>query len=138
MDDAPKESLFVYGTLRQASQSLMYKLLARYATFYANAWFNGQLYVVSYYPCAIESNNPADKVYGELYELHDAKTVLAKLDVYEVCSATCPEPHEYTRVKKTMNTNAGDAIEAWIYIYNFPVGELEQIQSGDFFDHISH
>lgn len=128
--------LFVYGTLRRDSNNEMYKLLARHAEFYSDAWFCGKLFRVTYYPCAIPSDNPEDKIYGELYKLKDPEFLMEKLDDYEECSDKYPDPREYVREKKLINTAMGNCIEAWIYIYNRPVNDLMQIKSGNFFEDV--
>lgn len=134
MDNEFDQYLFVYGTLRRDSNNDMYKLLARHAEFCSDAWFAGKLFKVTYYPCAIPSDDPADRVYGELYKLRDPKFLLEKLDDYEECSDKYPEPKEYVRERKLVHTPMGNSIEAWIYIYNRPVNDLLRITSGDFFE----
>lgn len=125
--------LFVYGTLRQAGNHPMHHLLAQHSSFLGEAWFQGILYRVSWYPCAIPSHYPHDKVIGELYQLHDANFILNPLDDYEECSAHFPTPHEYVRIKQTVYSPNHGAVEAWVYMYNRPINGLERIISGDFF-----
>lgn len=125
------EYLFVYGTLRQNSQHPMYVRLAQQADFVADAWFAGKLYQVTYYPCVIPSKSATDRVFGELYQLRNL-ALLAALDDYEECSSKYPDPKEYYREKRLVHTANGDAIEAWIYLYNRSVRGLIQIPSGDF------
>lgn len=128
-----KPFLFVYGTLRQAGNHPMHHVLAQHSTLCGAAWLQGILYRVSWYPCAILSHHPHDQILGELYALHDADAILAKLDDYEECSAHFPAPHEYIRTKQTVFSPALGAVEAWTYLYNRPVHGLERIISGDFF-----
>jgi gamma-glutamylcyclotransferase (GGCT)/AIG2-like uncharacterized protein YtfP len=123
--------LFVYGTLRQNSQHPMYVRLAQQADFVADAWFVGKLYRVTYYPCVIPSDNQTDRVIGELYQLRNL-ALLAQLDDYEECSDKHSDPKEYVREKKLVHTVNGDAVMAWVYLYNRPVHGLVQIKSGDF------
>ena len=133
MANNPAQYLFVYGTLRRDSHNDMYKLLARHAEFYADAWFVGKLFRVTYYPCAIPSDNQDDRVLGEVYRLNNPEFILEKLDDYEECSANYPDPKEYVREKSVVHTGAGERIDAWIYLYNRPVTGLPEIISGDFF-----
>ena len=111
----------------------MHHLLAQHSYCLGEAWFQGILYRVSWYPCAIPSDYPHDKVIGELYQLHDADFILNQLDDYEECSAHFPVPHEYTRMKQTVFSSTLGAVEAWAYMYNHPINGLERIISGDFF-----
>lgn len=134
MPEPIKEYLFVYGTLRRDSNNDMYRLLARHARFLSDGWFNGKLYNVTYYPCAIPSEIPEDKVYGEIYELLDPEYILPSLDDYEECSEKFPDPKEYRREMRQISLVNGDVIGAWVYIYNLDVGNLHPIKSGDFFN----
>lgn len=124
--------LFVYGTLRKDRQHPMFTLLAQHAEYYSNAWFNGKLFMLADYPCAIPSDYPEERVLGELYQLIHPDLLLDKLDAYEECGEQSPEPKEYVREKRLVHSANGNVIEAWIYIYNCPVDDLDQIQSGDF------
>jgi len=133
MEDDCNQYLFVYGTLRRCSDNDMRKLLELDAEFLSCAWFNGKLFKVTYYPCAIPSVDPSDRVYGELYRLKSPKYILEKLDDYEECSDKYPDPKEYIRESKLVHASTGDSIRAWIYIYNRSVEGLVQIMSGDFF-----
>lgn len=127
------EYLFVYGTLRRGSDNEMYRLLATHARFLAEGWFNGRLYQVTWYPGAIPSALPQDKVHGEVYELPEPAHLLPSIDDYEECSEQYPEPREYRREKCSISIDGGEVIEAWVYIYNRDAGNLRRIASGDFF-----
>jgi gamma-glutamylcyclotransferase (GGCT)/AIG2-like uncharacterized protein YtfP len=124
--------LFVYGTLRQDSHSEMYRLLARYANFLGNATYQGKLYIVDYYPGVVRSDNPKNAVFGEVYQLMSADTVLSQLDDYEACGIGFPEPTEYLRCKEHVTLKSGEIIAAWIYIFNRTTEGLRFIESGDF------
>lgn len=124
--------LFVYGTLRKNCQHPMYTTLTQHAELYSDAWFNGKLFMLSDYPCAIPSAYLEDRVLGELYQLIHPDLLLDRLDTYEECGEQNPEPKEYVREKRLVHSANGNAIEAWIYIYNRPVDDLDQIPSGDF------
>lgn len=126
--------LFVYGTLRRGSDNDMYRLLAAQAHLLAPGWFNGQLYRVNWYPCAIPSTLPQERVYGEVYVLSDPDTLLPQLDDYEECSERYPEPREYRREQRPVTLAGGEVIAAWIYLYNREVAGLQRIASGDFFE----
>ncbi len=126
------EHLFVYGTLRRDTRSEMYHLLVRFADFVGEATFQGQLYLVDYYPGVIPSNESEDKVRGEVYRLHDPSAVLPKLDTYEECGPQFPQPAEYVRRIERVRLRDGQEINAWVYIYNKPTQGLLRIESGDF------
>ncbi len=127
--------IFVYGTLRKKSLNSTYRLLARNANFLGEAYFQGKLYKVDYYPGVVRSENPDDRVRGEVYEItSQSDFVIQKLDEYEECSPEFPDPKEYVRQLWDIDYIDGEKIKAWIYIYNLPIQNLERIKSGDFLD----
>lgn len=132
MMNTDEQYLFVYGTLKKNHDHPMTRLLAMHAQFYSDAWFNGKLFMLTGYPCAIPSNRPEDKVFGELYQLKQPALLLSQLDVYEECSEQYPDPKAYIRERGLVYVTTEMAIEAWIYLYNRSVSGLEQIQSGHF------
>jgi gamma-glutamylcyclotransferase (GGCT)/AIG2-like uncharacterized protein YtfP len=125
-------NVFVYGTLRQNSQSEMSRILTQQADFMGYASYQGRLYQIGYYPGAVPSHNPAHKVWGELYRLHNPATALAQLDSYEECGFGFTEPTEYTRRIQKVRLCDGEVIPAWVYVYNRPIDNLALIASGDF------
>ena len=62
--------LFVYGTLQ--SQGAAHHLLVGQATFLGSAWLQGRLYEVGGYPGAVLSDNPRERIHGELYRMASA------------------------------------------------------------------
>ncbi len=126
--------LFVYGTLRRACQHPLFKVLDGQAEFVAEATFQGILYLLDNYPGVIGSTESSDIIYGEVYYLNDVRNVLSALDDYEECSLAFPSPTEYQRCKRLVKLNNQQIIEAWIYLYNRPIGNLPRIKSGDFLD----
>ncbi|PKM18595.1 MAG: gamma-glutamylcyclotransferase [Gammaproteobacteria bacterium HGW-Gammaproteobacteria-15] len=124
--------LFVYGTLRQNANHPMHQLLAQHGRFVAMARYQARLYQVDYYPGAVASNNSADQVVGELYQLQLPELLLPALDNYEECSPQFTQPHEYRREQKSVMLETGDSVVAWVYVYNRNTDGLALIQSGDF------
>ena len=128
------EYLFVYGTLRRGSQHPMHRLLAIESCFVGNAYYQGMLYHVSHYPGVVPSDNPAQQVVGEVYQLFKPAQTLAELDRYEECSADFPVPCEYRRVLQQVTLENGNSVNAWVYLYNRQLSGLKQIVSGDYLD----
>lgn len=124
--------LFVYGTLRRGYDHPMQTLLDTNATRHARGWYTGRLYRVSHYPGVVASEDPAERVVGDIYRLDAPDALLARLDDYEECAPHHPEPREYERVLQTVTTDAGERLTAWIYLFRHPVEGLERIVSGDF------
>ena len=124
--------LFVYGTLRGAARHTMHKVLQQYARLLGPATLQGRLYQVAHYPGAVLSDDPAQLVVGELYQLIQHEPALAALDEYEECSAQFALPHEYRRQVAAVMLTSGERVNAWVYLYNRSCENLALIVSGDF------
>lgn len=125
--------LFVYGTLRQGNANAMAAYVAAHAEFVAGGWFQGCMYQISDYPGVIASEQPDDRVFGEVYRLNDAQVALAVLDDYEECGTQYTQPAEYQRVKTHILAMDGRVLEpVWIYLYQWPLVGKARIVSGDF------
>jgi gamma-glutamylcyclotransferase (GGCT)/AIG2-like uncharacterized protein YtfP len=122
------DHLFVYGTLRSPFPNPYARLLAERGTLVGRARIHGKLYDLGPYPGMLLSDAPEDWVIGELYRLHDPAQTLAILDDYE--------GPPYTRVTAPVRTELAEAIDAWVYIYNFPVTERQRVLSGDYLDRL--
>ena len=119
--------LFVYGTLRGAHEPN--HRLAR-QRFVGEATVRGRLFDLGSYP-GMTIGEETGLVTGELYEIVTGwDEEIARLDQYEGCSASDPEPHEYRRAVVTALRN-GEAIEAWAYVLNRDATGLRVIESGD-------
>ena len=124
--------LFVYGTLRQNANHPMHQQLATHARFVTMALLQARLYQVSYYPGAVPSNNVANQVLGELYQLLQPEQLLPLLDNYEECGEGFAQPQEYRRELQQVTLEDGASVSAWVYIYNRDTSGLKLITSGDF------
>lgn len=78
------------------------------------------------------SDNPAQQVVGEVYQLLKPAQTLAELDRYEECSADFPAPREYRRELQLVTLENGDSVSAWVYVYNRSIEILELIRTGEF------
>jgi len=126
--------LFVYGTLMRGFDHPMAQLLSRSAEFLGQARCRGRLYLVKHYPGLLLSDDATDIVFGELYRLHRPDELLRELDMYEACGEGFAAPTEYIRQMLEVARDDGSAIEAWTYIYNWPVAGLPRIVSGRFME----
>ncbi len=127
------DQLFVYGTLMRGFDHPMAQLLSRSADFIGEARCRGRLYLVKHYPGLVLSDDPAERVFGELYRLRQPNELLRELDMYEACGEGFAEPTEYIRQMLSV-TLADGATEAWTYVYNWPVTGLTRIASGRFLE----
>jgi gamma-glutamylcyclotransferase (GGCT)/AIG2-like uncharacterized protein YtfP len=123
--------LFVYGTLMQAYDHPMARLLSEQAERIGEGSCCGQLFQIKHYPGLIASSDVNDRVFGELFRLRETKTLLAKLDDYEGCGPSAPQPTLYIRVVRPI-TRPDRTVDAWTYLYNRPVTGLKRIVSGRF------
>ena len=126
--------LFVYGTLRKDTQSVMHRVLSDNSDLIQKGTFRGKLFMFGGYPGVVPSSDPEDIVYGEVYRLKDADSILAILDAYEGCSQDSIQPTEYVRKKVDITLNTESCVKAWIYIFNQSIKGLQRIESGDFLD----
>ena len=123
--------LFVYGTLMQAYDHPMARLLSEQAERIGEGSCCGQLFQIKHYPGLIDSSDVNDRVFGELFRMRETKTLLAKLDDYEGCGPSAPQPTLYIRVVRPI-TRPDRTVDAWTYLYNRPVTGLKRIVSGRF------
>src|ERR1700742_2526804 len=130
--------LFVYGTLMRGYEHPMARMLSASADFVGEARCRGRLYLVKHYPGLVLSDDASDVVFGELYRLRQPKELLREFDMYEACGEGFVEPTEYVRQMLPVTLDNGAVseawIEAWTYIYNWPVAHLPRIASGRFLE----
>ncbi len=124
--------LFVYGTLMQAYDHPMARLLAEQAERVGEGSCCGRLYQIKHYPGLIESSDLTDRVFGELFRLRETKALLAQLDEYEGCGPSAPQPTLYIRAMRPIARAGQPDVDAWVYLYNRPVAGLKRIVSGRF------
>lgn len=106
--------------------------ISGFGEFIGEAQAQGRLFTIEHYPGFIDSTNPKDIVYGEVFKLFNDSAFDA-LDDYEACSSDYPEPHEYQRIIYPVTLLSGQALpQCWLYRYNWPVDKQAQILSGKF------
>jgi gamma-glutamylcyclotransferase (GGCT)/AIG2-like uncharacterized protein YtfP len=128
------EKVFVYGTLmsgfdrrRRAGIDTRMRLVGRGS-------IEATLYDLGIFPAAIPA--PDGRVCGELYDIDDDPSVLAKLDEIEGYRSAEPDASLYTRVQVPVALDDGRVETAWVYFYNAPLGRAERIVSGDYLAHL--
>jgi len=145
------DCLFVYGTLMRGFDHPMARLLSANADFLGEAHCRGRLYLARHYPGLVLSDSADDIAYGELYRLRARDELLREFDMYEACGEGFVQPTEYFRTMLKVALTGGGAIgtssaassatstdswiEAWTYVYNWPVDGLPRIASGRFLEH---
>lgn len=126
------EYLFVYGSLRKDFSSPASEVLDNHAKYVGEASFQGKLFKIDWYPGVVPSDDPDDRVLGEVYKISDKNEVLEKLDKYEGCSPEDPKPHAFNRKQRLVTLDSGGTIDAWIYLYTRSVSGKDRIVSGDY------
>ena len=141
------DRLFVYGTLMRGFDHPMARLLSANADFLGQARCRGRLYLIKHYPGLVPSDDATDIVHGELYRLRARDDMLREFDMYEACGEGFEQPSEYLRKMLEVTLADGSAaaartearteswIDAWSYVYNWPVDHLPRIASGRFLEH---
>lgn len=133
MPNKTTNRFFVYGSLRKGFDHPKHDLLNKNGELLGMGTCRGKLYQIDWYPGVIPSDDPADRVYGEVYNIHkNFEAVIESLDHYEGCAVEFPEPHLFVRRNVTVTLVNGGTSKAWIYHYNGnPAGE-RLIPGGDF------
>lgn len=116
--------LFVYGTLRGGLQHPESRWLSAHSTSMGTATTRGRLFRIAWYPGMVAS--AADRVVGEVLQLHDPDKALERLDHYEGVAEG-----EYER--REVEVHVGEkVVRAWAYFYLGDTSHLRWIPSGDF------
>lgn len=134
MSKLESEYLFVYGTLLKDFDSYMSKFLNKHSEFIGNAYFTGRLYDLGWYPGAVASDNPSERVYGNVFKLKNTDEVFKVLDDYEGVGNTSTYHNEYKRELINAYLDDGERLKIWVYIYNASTKDLKRIFSGNYMD----
>lgn len=126
--------MFFYGTLMGGFDRRRRAGIDEQLRFLSRGYIRGALFDVGLYPAAVPS--PDGKVWGEIYEMADAETVLAALDAIEGYRPADPDRSLYTRAEAEAVLLDGAAARAWVYFYNAPLGHAARIPSGDYLEHV--
>lgn len=116
MPDAPSH-LFVCGTLLSGSGQAIHAQLAAGSRLEGRGWVRAKFYDLGGYPGMVPSQNSADRVEGEVYELapRTAEVLLCALDEYEGIGRT-DVPAEYDRAPVDVTLEDGSTRRAWAYV----------------------
>jgi gamma-glutamylcyclotransferase (GGCT)/AIG2-like uncharacterized protein YtfP len=124
--------LFVYGTLLKDFESYMSKFLEKNSEFIGTGYFNGKLFEISWYPGAVLSSVPTDKVFGHIFKILNKEKTIQILDEYEGIVDTAEHLNEYKRELIEAYLDSNETIKTWVYVYNNSTENLKVIASGNY------
>jgi gamma-glutamylcyclotransferase (GGCT)/AIG2-like uncharacterized protein YtfP len=122
--------LFVYGTLLDESNPYAI-FLKENSRFYQHGRLRGKLFNIGNYPGAIIDDTVEAFVHGSIFLMDNSNNVLDELDAYEGFGDGFAQPNEFIRELANIETENGQ-LACWVYLYNLPVKNLEQIISGKY------
>ena len=125
------EYLFVYGTLMKGFDNPFAEKLNKLSDFVGNGSFPGLLYQVDWYPGAVYSEEGGFAVFGEIYKMQNLPQLLKELDEYEDVFED-ESVSLYVRRIVSIKMENDSVLDCWVYLYNQPVADLKQIESGLF------
>jgi gamma-glutamylcyclotransferase (GGCT)/AIG2-like uncharacterized protein YtfP len=128
------EQVFFYGTLRTGFNRTTRAGIDDSLKFVGRGSIEGKLFDLGIYPAAVPSTD--SRVWGEVFEMADAPSVLAALDRIEGHRPGEPERSLYDRVQVDATMDDGRTEHVWVYFYNAPLGQAPRIASGDYVEHL--
>ncbi len=128
------ELAFFYGTLMTGFDRRRRVGIETKLTYVGRGSIHAALFDLGIYPAAVPAAD--GRVWGEVYEMIDARAVLAALDELEGYAPDDPDRSLYTRASVPCALEDGRNIDVWVYFYNAPLGQAPQIASGDYLEHV--
>lgn len=122
---APRELVFVYGTLRRGGSN---HFRMEGAEPIADGRISGRLYRISWYP-GLVLDETGDDIVGEVYSVD--LEMLGNLDAFEGVSAGETEDSEYRRIQTTVTRADGETLKAWVWEWLGEVDEAQRLDHGD-------
>lgn len=129
--------LFVYGTLLPECNLYISKRLRSEADFIGHGFVFAKLYDIGAYPGIVLDKSLGNKVYGNIYQLHNPESTFKTLDEYEGINSSLPEENEYIR-SMVMVYFGEHEIEANTYLYLKDVSYLKLIPSGQYISYLKN
>lgn len=126
--------VFFYGTLMAGFDRRRRAGIDSKLAYVARGSITATLFDLGIYPAAVPARDGL--VWGEVYEMADAGTVLSALDRIEGYSPDDPDRSLYTRGEAEATLPDRTVVLAWVYFYNAPLGQAPRIESGDYLEHI--
>jgi gamma-glutamylcyclotransferase (GGCT)/AIG2-like uncharacterized protein YtfP len=125
-----EDHLFVYGSLLSSIRHPVGERLRREASLLGEGSMQGRLYRLRWYPGAVDSVDPDQRVFGEVYLLRSPERTLRWLDAYEGLQIGAARDTQFERVARPVRLAGGRNVEAWVYLLKSGVRGLKWIRSG--------
>ena len=129
-----RDLVFFYGTLMAGFDRRRRSGIDGKLTYMGRGSMQAALFDLGIYPAAVPS--PEGVVWGEVYEVADPDAVLAALDDIEGYRRDDPDRSLYVREQVAVTLPDHTVEQAWVYFYNAPLGQAQQIVSGDYREHV--
>jgi gamma-glutamylcyclotransferase (GGCT)/AIG2-like uncharacterized protein YtfP len=126
--------VFFYGTLMAGFDRRRRAGIDSKLSYIGRGSIRAALFDLGIYPAAVPA--PDGLVWGEVYAMSDADTVIAALDDIEGYRTDDPDKSLYTRQHTDVRLPDGSTARAWVYFYNAPLGQAPRIASGDYLEHV--
>jgi gamma-glutamylcyclotransferase (GGCT)/AIG2-like uncharacterized protein YtfP len=126
--------VFFYGTLMRPFNKAGRLRVDDHLVYVGRGTISAALFDLGIYPAAVPASDAV--AWGEVYRMTHPAIVLQVLDEFEGCRTEEPDSSLYTRALTPVTLDTGQAIDAWAYFYNAPLGRAERIHSGDYLEHL--
>jgi gamma-glutamylcyclotransferase (GGCT)/AIG2-like uncharacterized protein YtfP len=126
------EYLFVYGTLLGgAPDQAVNRVVRSHCRDAGAASVAGRLYRIGWYPGLVpDREDPPRRVSGRLLRIKAPECCWPVLDAYEGYRRGAPDRSEFVRQRIVVRREPdGEALEAWVYVYNGSVAGGRPIES---------
>ena len=124
--------LFAYGTLAAPNAPSEIAATVKRLKCVGEGFIHGRLYDLGEYPGAVLSRQPADKVFGKIFELPADPELLDRLDAYEGFEPQQPNKSLFIRKRTSIQRPNRDTLTGWVYEYNGNVRSEREIKNGQY------
>ena len=126
--------VFFYGTLMAGFDRRRRAGIDDKLTYIGRGSIRAALFDLGIYPAAVPA--PEGLVWGEVYEMTDARTCWPRSTTSRAIGTTIPTRVCIPRQQTDVRLPDGTVALAWVYFYNAPLGRAPRIASGDYLEHV--
>lgn len=126
--------VFFYGTLMSGFKRQGRARIDLALEPVGRGWIHAVLFDIGIYPAAIPASD--GRVLGEVHRMLEPEAVLHALDEIEGYRPEKPDASLYLRAELPVTLDDGHVEQAWVYLYNAPLGGAQRIASGDYLDYL--